>query len=166
MERFRINTIIACAMLTLGLISLAASASSASSTLTFIGLGLTFWGAILLFITPTKHVKLELLNATTRSIPTYIEKVLADAKLKGKGIYLPPKYLKDFESTQIFIPLKANQPLPKLGETAVGLFLTPPGLALSKLFEKTLCLAFCRAFFLPPSFLILSRRAYLAMIVY
>ena len=45
------------------MIALTASAFYASSILAFIGLGLTFWGALLLYITPTKYVKLELLNA-------------------------------------------------------------------------------------------------------
>jgi hypothetical protein len=153
MERFKIISIIAYAMFTLGLISLATSALYTSSVLVFIGLGLTFWSIILLYITPTKHVKLELLNATAHSTLANIEKVIANAKLNSKGIYLPPKYLKDYESSLIFIPAEAHQTLPKPEEIheeklyskkPKGMFLTPPGLALSKLFEKTLGKSFTR----------------------
>ena len=153
MGQFKINRIIAFAMLILGIISLVASAFNASSILAFLGLGLTFWGAILLYITPTKHVKLELLNATAHSALANIEKVITNAKLNGKGIYLPPKYLKDLESSLIFIPSKADQLPPKpeeideeklYSEKQKGMFLTPPGVALSKLFEKTLGTSFTR----------------------
>ena len=136
-----------------GAIALAFSINYNSSILAFIGLGLIFWGDLLLYITPTKHIKLELLNATAFSTLANIEKVIANAELKGKGIYLPPKYLKDSESSLVFIPSKAEQPLPKPEEVDEeklysknpnGIFLTPPGLTLSKLFEKELGTSFLR----------------------
>jgi predicted transcriptional regulator/uncharacterized protein YuzE len=152
-EQFEINKIIAYIMLAVGVVSLASSAFYASSILAFIGLGLAFWGALLLYITPTRYVKLDLLNAIAPSTLVNIEKMLTSSKLNGKGIYLPPKYLKDFESSLIFIPSKANQTLPKpeeideeklYSENPEGLFITPPGLALSKLFEKELGTSFTK----------------------
>jgi uncharacterized protein YuzE len=151
--QFKINRMIAYAMLAFGFISLAASAFYASPILAFIGLGLTFWGALLLYITPTRYVKLDLLDAVAPSSLVNIEKLLVDMKLNEKGIYLPPKYLKDFESSLIFIPSKASRTLPKPEEVDEeklcsknpdGLFLTPPGLALSKLFEKELGTTFTK----------------------
>ena len=144
---------VASTILILGLISLAASAFYASSILAFIGLGLTFWGALLLYITPTRYVKLDLLNAIAPSTLANIERMLTSSKLNEKGIYLPPKYLKDFESSLIFIPSKANQTLPRPEEideeklyskNPEGIFLTPPGIALSKLFEKELGTSFTK----------------------
>ena len=144
---------LASTILILGLISLAASAFYASSILAFIGLGLTFWGALLLYITPTRYVKLDLLNAIAPSTLANIEKMLTSSKLNEKGIYLPPKYLRDFESSLIFIPSKANQTLPKPEEideeelylkNPRGIFLTPPGLTLSRLFEKELGTSFTK----------------------
>jgi hypothetical protein len=111
------------------------------------------WGAILLYITPTKHVKLELLSAAAQSNLPNIEKVIANAQLNGKAIYLPPKYLKDPESSLIFVPSNADQPLPRpeevdeenlYSENPRGMFLTPPGLALSRMFEKELGTSFMR----------------------
>jgi len=152
-EQFKINRMIACVILTLGIVAVAFSAFYVSSILAFIGLGLTFWGALLLYITPTKHVKLELLNATASPSLANIEKLIVSMKLNGKGIYLPPKYLKDFESSLIYIPSKTNQPLPKPEEideeklyskNPKGIFLTPPGMGLSRLFEKELGTSFIK----------------------
>lgn len=152
-SRFKINRIIAYVILSLGLISLITSAFYASYILAFIGLGLTFWGALLLYIAPSKHVTLELINAVATPTLTDIEKIIADSNLNGKGVYLPPKYLKDFESSLIFIPSKAEQGLPLPEEITEeklysknpnGIFLTPPGLGLSKLFEKELGTSFTK----------------------
>jgi len=151
---FRFSTrIVATSLLILGLIALASSAFYNSSILAFIGLGLTFWGALLFYITPTKYVKMELLNAVAPSTLANIEKILSSSKLNDKGIYLPPKYLRDFESSLVFIPSKNNKTLPKpeeideeklFSKNPDGLLLTPPGLALSKLFEKELGTSFTR----------------------
>jgi predicted transcriptional regulator/uncharacterized protein YuzE len=152
-EQFETNKIIAYVMLAVGVVSLASSAFYASSILAFIGLGLAFWGALLLYITPTRYVKLDLLNAIAPSTLVNIEKMLTSSKLNEKGIYLPPKYLKDFESSLIFIPSEVNQKLPKpeeideeklYSQNPDGLFITPPGLALSKLFEKELGTSFTK----------------------
>jgi hypothetical protein len=139
-------------LLLLGLASLLTSAFYSSYVLGFVGLGLTFWGALFLYIKPTKYVKLELLNAASSSSLDNIERILATIETGLKGIYLPPKNLLDYTSSLMFIPTRLNQPLPSSVETnpkelhsrnPVGLFMTPffitpPGLALSKLFEKEL----------------------------
>jgi hypothetical protein len=113
--------------------------------LAFIGLGLTFWGTLFLYLKPTKYVKLELLNATSSSTLVNIEKILTNSETNLKGVYLPPNRLEDYTSSLIFIPAKPNQPLPTVKETnprqlqsenPKGLLITPPGLALSKLLEK------------------------------
>jgi len=136
-----------------GVIVLGFSIYCTSSILAFIGLSFTFWGALLFYITPSKQVPLELLNATATSNLTNMEKILMGCNLNGKCIYLPPKYLRDFESSLMFISSKAEQALPKFGEVEEekfystnpdGIFLTPPGLALSKLFEKELGTSFTK----------------------
>jgi len=140
-------------LISFGVIALAFSIYYTSSILALIGLGLVFWGALFLYMTPTKHIKLELLNATSLSTLANIEKVIANTKSSARGIYLPPKYLKDFESSLIFIPSKVEQTLPKpeeveeeklYSENTNGLFLTPTGLALTKLLEKELGTSFAR----------------------
>jgi hypothetical protein len=153
MDQFRINRIIAFTILFIGLFAATVSAFFASLVLATIGLGLTFWGALLLYIAPSRHVSLDILNAAAISNLTNIEKVITESKTNGKGVYLPPKYLKDFESSLVFIPATPEQPLPTPEEVDEeklhsknphGVFLTPPGLGLSKLFEKQLGTSFTR----------------------
>jgi hypothetical protein len=133
-------------LLFLGLISLFASAIYTSYVTAFIGLGLTFWGALLLLVVPTKHVRLELLTAASSSPAVSFEELLTATAFNSKGIYLPPRLLRDFQSSLVFIPIAGGEILPEredvpekgMPRTSMGLFLTPPGLALSKLFEKQL----------------------------
>jgi len=152
-RQFNINKPIAVGMLTLGLVFLVSSVFYSSLIPAFVGLGLTFWGALLLYVTPTKQVRLELLNATLTPALVNTEKMLTNLNPGGKGIYLPPKYLKDFESSLIFIPAKEGQDLPTPKEIDAeklysknpnGIFLTPQGASLSKLFEKELGTSFTR----------------------
>jgi hypothetical protein len=146
-SKLSIYRIVPYTLLVLGLASLPASAFYSSYVLAFMGLGLTFWGALLLYLTPSKYVKVELLNATAISNLPNIERILSTTKTNTKGIYLSPKHLKDYTSSLIFIPAQPGEPLPTPEETDTeklhsknpnGIFLTPPGLGLSKLFEKKL----------------------------
>lgn len=134
-------------LLIFGIASLLTSAFYSSYILAFIGLGLTFWGTLFLYIKPTKYVKLELLDAASSSTLQNIERILATSGTDLKGIYLPPKNLQDYTASLVFIPTKPDQPLPTSVDTnphtlqsqnPSGLFITPPGLALEKLFKKEL----------------------------
>jgi hypothetical protein len=151
--QFRINKMIAWTILATGIMSLVISVFFFSSPLAIIGLTLTFWGAVLLYITPSRHVSVEIMTTAISSTLANIEKVINDLSLRGKGVYLPPRYLKDFESSLVFVPLKINQRLLTCEEVSEdklrsnnpeGIFLVPPGLALSKLFEKDLETSFTR----------------------
>jgi hypothetical protein len=146
-SKLSVYRIVPYTLLALGLASLPASAFYFSYVLAFMGLGLTFWGALLLYLTPSKYVKVELLNATASSNLSNIERVLSTTKANTKGIYLSPKHLKDCTSSLIFIPAQPGERLPTPEEADTeklysknpnGIFLTPPGLGLSKLFEKEL----------------------------
>jgi hypothetical protein len=101
------------------------------------------WGALLLLIVPTKYVKLELLTASSSLLANF-EEMMSVTGAHGKGVYLPPKLLQDYQSSLVFIPGKEGEVLPtreeierrKTPKTSRGLLLTPPGLALSGLFES------------------------------
>jgi len=101
------------------------------------------WGALLLLIVPTKYVKLELLTASS-SLLANCEEMMSVTGVHGKGVYLPPKLLRDYQSSLVFIPAKEGEVLPtreeiertKTPKASRGLLLTPPGLALSRLFES------------------------------
>jgi hypothetical protein len=139
-------------IISLGTILAVASVFYASSFLVILGVSLFFWGIILTYITPSKHVPLTLLNATVFSASSNIEKILLEKGFTEKGKYLPPKLMKDFESSSVFIPEQPGQLPPQLKEvtgespsqTRNVLLITPPGLGLSKLFEKLLGISFTK----------------------
>jgi hypothetical protein len=134
--------IVALLMLLAGFVFLLASAIYDSYVSAFSGLGLVFWGALLLLIVPTKYVKLELLTASS-SLQANSEEMMNLTGVHCKGVYLPPKLLRDYQSSLVFIPAKEGEVLPtreeidraKTLKSSRGLVLTPPGLALSRLFE-------------------------------
>jgi len=112
----------------------------------YIGLGLTLWGALLLFIRPTRYVKSKLLTSMTLPPLTIIHEVMKALNYKGKGVYLPPQYLKEHKGGTLFISSEKGIIIPPLGEVAEGrvsvnprgIFLTPPGLSLANLYEDEL----------------------------
>jgi hypothetical protein len=142
-------------MLTLGTIALVASTIFTSTILAFIGLGLAFWGAILLYIRPEKYTKKVLLEAALSPSPTTLNKMIQEFSYKGDVTYLPPKYFADPETTKIYISKHKDTSLPTpeqiqkyenqpVARTPQGMLLTPPGIQLSKLLEKSLGTSFIR----------------------
>lgn len=138
---------IAYALLISGTIALVTSIVSSSSILAFTGLGLTFWGALLLYIKPTKYVKTSLLDSTAISSLKTIDQIITDLNYTGKAIYLSPRYVKDLKGGKVFIPSKEGLVIPPAEEIAEekvflknpkGMCLTPPGLDLANLYENEL----------------------------
>jgi hypothetical protein len=134
-------------LLILGLVALFSSVFFSSYFQAFVGLGLTFWGALFLFVKPGKFMKLELLGPISISALVNIEEMLTEVETGSTGIYLPPNRLKDCTSSLVFIPTGSNQPLPTTKErqnktlkirNPPGFLITPPGLGLSRFFEKEL----------------------------
>ena len=71
-----------------------------------------FAGAILLYVTPSRHVPLTLLNASAEAVAANIERLILETNLTEKAVYLPPKNLKKIESGLVFIPETPKTPLP------------------------------------------------------
>jgi hypothetical protein len=133
----------------LGYGALLASIFYTSSILAFIGLGLIFWGAILLYVQTSDLTLTAILDASLTPYADTLNQTLQALDCKGTPVYLPPKYFENPEDTKIFIPKQENSPLPTPGQIQqqkngavitdpAGLLLTPPGANLTKLFEKTL----------------------------
>ena len=133
-----------------GVILIVLSALNNSSFLAILGVSVAFWSMLLLFFTPTKHAFLGLLKASASASGSNIERALVEFNLEEKGVYLPPQNLRNFESSLVFVPKTLTTPLPTQDETSdklfsarkTGLFFTPPGLALSLMFENELGLSF------------------------
>jgi len=142
-------------LLALGLTALAFSTIYTSLILAFIGLGLTFWGALTLYIASGKYIRQALLDSTILPSLTALNQILTELDYQGNATYLPPKYFKDFEATKVYLPRsqKTNLPAPEeiqqeedktFLKNSDALLITPPGLALSKLFEETLGTSFTK----------------------
>jgi hypothetical protein len=156
MQKYRqkkFNMAVILSILALGIGIVVTSAFYLSSFLAIVGIAIIFWGAILFYITPTNHIPITFLTASTATNVSNIERVLSEFKSGEKGVYLPPKILQDPASSLVFIPKASNQDLPKPEETKMttlfkdkqdGIFLTPPGFALSKIFEQKLDSSFTK----------------------
>lgn len=151
-KRVNVNQISTFVMLSLGVAVVIGSMFYPSSFLAILGLSIIFWAAILFYIKPVKHVPLVLLNALAETSSSNIERILTEMDLTEKGVYLPPKSLKNIESSLIFIPETIKTPLPTPEETSEklysenkkGVFITPPGYSLSRIFEKELRTSFTK----------------------
>jgi len=142
------------ALLSFGLLSLITSIVFVSSILAFIGLSLTFWGALLLLLKQEKYVKFKLLDPTAMSSLQNLGKMTTELNYQGKAVYLPPKYLKDFKSGIVYISKKEENKIPSpeeiheeklFSKNPQGICITPPGLNLTNLYEKETGTDFVRA---------------------
>jgi hypothetical protein len=135
-------------MFLLSAISLAASVRYGSSTLAFIGLGLVFWGAVLLYIRPEEYTKKVLLEAALSPLLTTVNQLIQELGYTGDATYLPPKFFTNPETTMICVSeyRHASLPTPEqvqlyegqpIARTPQGLLLTPSGAQLSRLLEKS-----------------------------
>jgi hypothetical protein len=141
---------------TAAIVALSISVAYTSSVLAFIGLGLLFWGIILIYIRTDRYAKRTLLEAASVSSLETLEELVKELDYEGNPIYLPPKYLKDPRSCKAFIPKHKEEKLLKLEQlqeqeegkliqnSPEGMLITPPGAELTRLFEETLQTNFTR----------------------
>jgi hypothetical protein len=142
-------------MLVGGLLALVASIFYGLSTLAFIGLGLVFWGALLLYIRPEGYTRKEILNAVILPSLATLNEMIQELDYNGEALYLPPRYFANPESTRVYITKQkvATLPTPELIQknenqlfvkNTKGLLLMPPGAELASIFEKRLGISFTR----------------------
>jgi hypothetical protein len=138
-----------------GVLSLIFSVIKNSQILAFVGLGLTFWGALFFFVRPLRYVESSLLDSSAISSYSILDRIITDLKYRGKGYYIPlhteevqfsedPDGAKD---TIAFISADKNTDMPSTDEIAKNKFLlenpkgiciAPPGSGLLTIFEKKL----------------------------
>lgn len=140
--------------LVVGIAALALSIITTSQVLAFIGLGLTFWGALFLLITPVRYVEGSLMVSTMTPSYSDTDRILIDLKYKGKAYHIPPypeevyipEHLKSLKKMVVFISKdQESKTTPSIEQMAEGRFLvdspkgmllTPPGLGLLNQIEK------------------------------
>lgn len=120
----------------------------------FIGLGLTFWGAVLALTRNGKYVESSLLDSSARSTYTTVDRMINDLKYTGQGYYIPaypkdvflPEYLKNLKEAVVFVSESFNGK-PSIDELASGkfisaqtrgFFITSPGSGIMTQIEKEL----------------------------
>jgi len=149
----RFGPLIASSLLALGAVALISSIVFSSSILAFIGLGLTFWGALFFFIRPVAYVKAELLDPTVVPSLIAVDKILSEEACQGKGLHLPPKHTEGCKEGMVFIPTSNEVAIPSTNEitgekifskNSKGIYLLSPGYGLAKLFEKELGVDFSK----------------------
>ncbi len=147
------SSIIAILFLVSGIALLDLSFFWGSQVICFIGLGLTFWGALFLLITPAKQVEGTFL--VTSTLPAYmtIDRILKDINHKNEAYYIPsypkdaylPEYLKGLKEMVTFIPeehavgMVAIEDIAKgklLSENPKGFLITPPGMGILDKIEQ------------------------------
>jgi hypothetical protein len=141
------SALIGYALAGLGGLSLIVSVIFTSTVLAFIGLGLTFWGALLLFIRPRYYVRTDLMDSTALSSLETIDRVITGLGYNEKGIYIP---VGNPEKTVVFVSSQPLKEIPKAeqveNQTFVkdpeGITIVPPGMALANLFEEELGVKF------------------------
>jgi hypothetical protein len=140
-------------MLLLGIVALLASVIYTSSILAIIGLGLVFWGAILLYVEPEEHIRKVILDALILPSLMTLNRIVDELDYKGDATYLPPRYFQNPENSKIYIPKQKDAHLPTPEQiqryenqifikSPQALLLTPPGAELTRLFEKRLKTSF------------------------
>jgi len=149
-ERQPTNTV-AYYLVFLGACSLIFSIVWTSQILAFIGLGLTFWGALLLYARPVAYLPVELINSTAISSMRALDQIIGKLGYEGRSIYLPPMTLKDIKDSRMFLPAKDGMEIPTreavakgalMVENPEGILLVPVGLGLANLFEEKLGVSF------------------------
>ncbi|MFX0108838.1 MAG: hypothetical protein ACFE7R_11170 [Candidatus Hodarchaeota archaeon] len=145
------------AFLIAGGLAFTAATAYNSTPAALIGLGLIFWGAILLYIRAGKYVKETLLDKTAFPTLAAMDQLLKELGYEGQPVYLPPKFLRDIESSRIIITKERDTvlsiPLGLLSEKGrivrdeEAISLEPPGVELMKLLEKSLRISFTRTSF-------------------
>jgi hypothetical protein len=137
-----------------GILSLAYSVLRQSQVLAFIGLGLTFWGALFFLVRPVMYVRGSLLNTASTPLYSTIDRILNDLRYGGRGLYVPPypkraylpEHLMGLKETVVFISAGSDSSSLPVEEMATGKFMTqnpkgmlfiPPGLGLMEQLEKS-----------------------------
>ena len=154
-SRIRLINATSVILISIGIISLLLSVIFSAQILAFIGLGLFFWGAILLYIRPEEYTKKVLLDAAMPLSFEILTQILNELDYKGKAIYLPPKYLKDPEANKVYISKLQNGQPPNPDQIVTeesklfikkekAILFTPPGDQLAKLFGKRLGINFTK----------------------
>lgn len=124
--------LIASVFLALGMLLLVFAVFLGQQVIAFIGLGLTFWGAIFALTRSSRYVEGILLDSTAESAYSTIDRMVNDLTFTEQGYYIPayprdaalPEYLKTLKEPVVFISAPSFSGIPSVEELAQGKFLS------------------------------------------
>lgn len=142
--------IISYVFLTIGLISMALSIVHSNFLLSIIGISLTFFGSLLLYVKPVNFIKKEIMGDVITSYYNAFEKILSKLSINGEPLHFSPATIKDFNNIFVFIPSKKKVDLNTIFESSdlenipksSGYVISAPGLDLFKRIENVLKIDF------------------------
>lgn len=123
-----------------------------SSILALIGLGLLFWGVIFTYVTTSEYVKKSILDTTLKAYQETLNQIVQKLEYGGDTIYLPPQFFNTTNTYKAYISKDKRKRIPTARmmpkqrpdfliariTTPRAVLVTPPGVELAQLFEKTL----------------------------
>jgi len=141
-------------LLVFSAVALVVSYVYSSSILAMIGLGLTIWGILVLYIQTDEYVKRTLMDATTETSLKTINGIVKELDYQGKAWHLSPIYFENPDTSKVYIA-KTGNAIPKTRPIQIeenrafsmnqeGLLIDAPGASLNKLFEKALGTSFTK----------------------
>jgi hypothetical protein len=134
-------------LLALGSILLGLAIVYSHNVAAFIGIALVFWGALLLYVRPTRFIRREILDSTVLDPILSMQKSFEEMDFKGTPRHVSPATISGMRGAVLLIPKSDETELPtdeqlSLDVTVIAnpsaVKLTPPGLGLSRLIESEL----------------------------
>jgi hypothetical protein len=139
-------------LIAIGTAILSLSIIYSSSILALIGLGLLFWGVTFTYVTSSDYVKKVLFDTTVTAQQETLNRIVQKLEYRGDTIYLPPQFFNTTNTYKAYISKKklglspTAELLPNQKPELIidyidnpsAVLITPPGVELTQLFEKTL----------------------------
>lgn len=129
--------------------AIAGSYFADSVVLTLAGLGLVFWGVIMLYISPGRFLPEKVVELMSISMSKSIDKLIVSLNYKGRTVFLHPRHLKGISQGYVFIPFEPRDEVLLPNDEALseeklvydnprGVFMVAPSQGLVELIEKEL----------------------------
>lgn len=138
--------LIAYVLLNIGIILLLLSITHQSQIFGIIGIAMTFWGSLLLYIRPTRFMRKDVFNSINVELFKSQENLFKDIKFDARPRYISPRTLRDSKNVVLYVSNSdsslppdfeySNDTLYSKGPS--GINVRPLGLELSKLLENEL----------------------------
>lgn len=142
---------IAYVFLAIGIIFLGLSYVHNHSILAYIGIALTLWGAILLYVKPINFVRTDILDSSIINLYENIERILEQLQYSGTPFYISPGTLNSIHKVILYLPKRDSNIFPSDTELTdqnivmqdpLAIKLLPSGLQLFLTMEKELGIFF------------------------